>query len=46
VFGSVLSMALLAGGPGVGTAQAADDPNAVALDKDAILAANQLDERQ
>ncbi|MGW0331181.1 MGH1-like glycoside hydrolase domain-containing protein [Streptomyces sp. NPDC003011] len=43
---SILATALLAGGPGAGTAQAADDPNAVALDKDAILAAQQLDEPQ
>ena len=43
---SVLSISLLTSGPGAPAAQAADDPNAVALDKDAILAANQLDERQ
>ncbi|MEW2116376.1 RICIN domain-containing protein [Streptomyces sp. NPDC005474] len=43
---SVLSIGLLTSGPGAPAAQAADDPNAVALDKDAILAANQLDERQ
>lgn len=43
---SILATALLVGGPGAGPAQAADDPNAVALDKDAILAANRLDEPQ
>ena len=43
---SVLSISLLSAGPGAPEAQAADDPNATALDKDAILAANQLDERQ
>lgn len=43
---SILATAVLVGGPGASPAQAADDPNAVALDKDAILAANQLDEPQ
>ena len=43
---SILATALLAGGPGASLAQAADDPNTVALDKDAILAANQLDKPQ
>lgn len=46
LLGSVLSVALTTTGTVAGPAQAAEDPGATVLDKDAILAANGLDEPQ